>query len=79
MCFVPVLYSREKQEISDQIQEHLEEKQLEDEMKEQEKRQIRKKLEKMNLEDLKVQTQALEMRSLKSHLHAQGAVPPHVW
>ncbi|XP_037631053.1 cilia- and flagella-associated protein 45 [Sebastes umbrosus] len=44
---------RGRQQICDQIQQHLEEKQMEDEAKEQEKQQTREKLEKMNLEDLK--------------------------
>lgn len=45
------------QKIYNQIQQRLEEKQLQDEMKEHERHQIRETQEKMNLEDLKVQTQ----------------------
>lgn len=45
------------QQIYDQIQQRLEEKQLQEEMKEQERQQIRENQERMNLEDLKVWTQ----------------------
>lgn len=45
------------QQIYNQIQQRLEEKQVQDEIKEQERYQIREKQEKMNLEDLKVQTE----------------------
>ncbi|XP_026225306.1 cilia- and flagella-associated protein 45 isoform X3 [Anabas testudineus] len=41
------------QQIYDQIQQRLEEKQLQEEMKEQERQQIRENQERMNLEDLK--------------------------
>lgn len=54
MCVILILYSRGKQQISDQIQQRLEEKQLQEEMKEQERQQIRENQERMNLEDLKV-------------------------
>lgn len=48
------------QQICDQIQQRLEEKQLQDELKEQERQQIREKQERMNLEDLKVPTQSMQ-------------------
>lgn len=52
-----VLYPSGMQQIYDQIQQRLEEKQLQEEMKEQERQQIRENQEIMNLEDLKVRTQ----------------------
>lgn len=52
-----MLYSSGMQQIYNQIQQRLEDKQLQDEMKEQERQQIRENQEIMNLEDLKVQTQ----------------------
>lgn len=45
------------QQINDQIQQRLEEKQLQEEMKEQERQQTRKNQERMNLEDLQVSNQ----------------------
>ncbi|XP_049900894.1 cilia- and flagella-associated protein 45-like [Epinephelus moara] len=52
----------ELQKIQNQIQQHLEERQVEDVMKEKEKQQIRKNLEKMNLEDLKALEKKREER-----------------
>ncbi|XP_058490351.1 cilia- and flagella-associated protein 45 [Solea solea] len=56
------------QQIYDQIQRRLEEKQIQEEIKEQEKQQIRQNQERMNLEDLK----ALEKKwEEQQHLHEE--------
>lgn len=51
---VLVLYSSGMQQIYDQIQKRLEDRNMQDEMKKYEREQIQEKQEKMNLEDFKV-------------------------
>lgn len=67
---VLVLYSSGMQQIYDQIQKRLEDRNMQDEVKKYEREQIQEKQEKMNLEDFKVQhtqrkhTQTLKTRAL---------------
>lgn len=69
-----VLYSSGMQQIYDQIQKRLEDRNMQDEMKNYEREQIQEKQEKMNLEDFKVRhtqrkhTQTLKTRTLTVHL-----------
>ena len=54
---------RGKEQIHNQIQRRLDEKQIQSEMKELEKQQVRENQERMDLEDLKVRTQPTQRLS----------------
>lgn len=66
MC-VCALYFRGRQEIYDQIQKRLENRELEEGKKEKESQQTREDQERMNLEDLEVHAEATSTHAVNVH------------
>lgn len=66
---VCALYFRGRQEIYDQIQKRLENRELEEGKKEKESQQTREDQEKMNLEDLKVHAEAEDTSTHAVNVH----------
>lgn len=66
---VCALYFRGRQEIYDQIQKRLENRELEEGKKEKESQQTREDQERMNLEDLKVHAEAEDTSTHAVNVH----------